>query len=36
MNRIISYIKYNKKMFINLLLLIIVVICAIISFKYIK
>lgn len=33
MNKIITYIKYNKKLFINLLLLLLVIIGCYIAFK---
>ena len=36
MNKIITYIKYNKKLFINLILLIMVIIGGFIAIKYIK
>lgn len=36
MNRIITYIKYNKKLFINLILLVGVIIGIFIAINYLK
>ena len=36
MNKIITYVKYNKKLFINLILLIMVIIGRFSAIKYIK
>ncbi len=36
MNKIITYIKYNKKTIINLLFLILIIIGVFVAFKYLK